>query len=99
MSEEEIEIMQRLLDLYIRAKERNKDLNFENQSLFESIDCNDDNMLARRYQNIKKETKILKDKIRDIIKDLDDFDIYIFDIKAFKLAVKNSLEELLKEEQ
>lgn len=58
-----------LLYLYIRAKERNKDLNFENQSLFESIDCNDDNMLARRYQNNKIEIKKLKEE-NEILKDI-----------------------------
>ena len=35
-------------------------LNKENQALYESINCNDDNMLAREYQKLKKETEELK---------------------------------------
>jgi hypothetical protein len=54
---------------------------------------NDEEIKAKLLENY-----ISKDKIREIIKDVDGFDIYFFDIKSFKLALKNSLEELLKEE-
>lgn len=42
-----------------------KGLNLENQALFESINCNDDNMLARRYQILQKENAELKEKIKE----------------------------------
>ena len=46
-----------------QEKEKNKKLNLENQALFESINCNDDNMLVRRYQKLQKENEKLKYKI------------------------------------
>ena len=49
-----------------QEKEKNKKLNLENQALFESINCNDDNMLARRYSNLQKESD-KKDKIINLI--------------------------------
>lgn len=55
-----IKELQKELD---KEKEKNKKLNLENQALFESINCNDDNMLARRYQKLQKENEKLKYKI------------------------------------
>lgn len=40
---------------------------------------------------------ISKDKIREIIKDLEDFDTKFYSIEELKLAIKNSLKELLGE--
>lgn len=34
-------------------QEKNKELNLENQALYESINCNDDNMLVRRYEKLQ----------------------------------------------
>lgn len=53
-----------------KEKEKNKKLNLENQALFESNNCNDNNMLARRYSNLQKELD-KKDKMIDLI--IDDF--------------------------
>ena len=49
-----------------QEKEKNKKLNLENQALFESINCNDDNMLARRYQKLQKELD-KKDKLINLM--------------------------------
>lgn len=38
-----------------------------------------------------------KDKIRRIIKDLEEFDTNFFDINTLKMATKNTLQELLEE--
>lgn len=48
-----------LLDRYQKEKEKNKKLDRENQALYESINCNDNTMLARLYQEEKEK----KDKI------------------------------------
>lgn len=37
------------------AEKENKELNLENQALYESINLNDDNMLVRRYEKLQKE--------------------------------------------
>lgn len=38
-----------------------KEQNLENQALYESINCNDNNMLAREYEKLKKENEELKE--------------------------------------
>lgn len=38
-----------------KLQKENSKLNKENQALYESINCDDDNMLAREYQKLKKE--------------------------------------------
>ena len=70
----------KILYKYIKELEsKNKKLNLENQALFESINCNDNNMLARRYQKLQKENEEyqeLTDNLRGKNAELrDDLDI------------------------
>lgn len=54
--------------------------------------------ICKLYLNPDKGNNyISKDKIRDIIKDLDEFDTDFYTSKELKLATKNSLKELLEE--
>lgn len=47
------EEMQRYRKMYFEEKENNKKLDTENQALYESINCNDDEMLIRQYKKLK----------------------------------------------
>lgn len=51
-----------LNSLYLEEKEKNKELDLENQALYESINCNDNNMLAREYQKLQESIKNLEDQ-------------------------------------
>ena len=62
--------IQGLLDLYIKEKEKNKELDRENQALYESINCDDNTMLAKLYQKEKEKNEELTDEYliqRDLI--------------------------------
>lgn len=64
------EAIQGLLDLYNKEKEKNKELDRENQALYESINCDDNTMLAKLYQKEKEKNKELTDEYliqRDLI--------------------------------
>ena len=50
-------------------KEQRKELNLENQALYESINLEDSEYLAKKYQKLK-ENSISKDKIREVLKDI-----------------------------
>lgn len=52
--EEKTTILMVGADKVKQLEKENKELNLENQALFESINCNDDNMLCRRYEKMKK---------------------------------------------
>lgn len=76
LEKEEVHLKQTILNLIDKLQKENKKLNLENQALFESINCNDDNMLARRYSNLQKEleekTTILMagaDKVKQLEKE------------------------------
>lgn len=56
------EKVQGLLDLYNKEKENNKELDRENQALYESINCDDNTMLAKLYQKEKEKNKELTDE-------------------------------------
>ena len=61
-----------LLNYISKLQKDNKELNLENQALYESINCNDDNMLARRYEKLQKELdkeKEYNDKLTLIFKE------------------------------
>lgn len=89
MTDEEIDRLQKELK---QEKEKNKELNLENQALFESINCNDDNMLVRRYQK-------LKDKIRGLLKQVNSSIAHFkaTDSNNIMFRIKDKLEDLLKE--
>ena len=50
----EIEKAEIILNLITKLQTDNKKLNKENQALYESINCNDDNMLARTKTRTRK---------------------------------------------
>lgn len=45
----------------------------------------------------EKRDKFWKDEIREVLKDLDEFDDYFFNVATLKEAVKNSLNRILEE--
>lgn len=53
-----------LLTLYNNAKRKCKQLDRENQAFHESINCNDDTMLARLYQKEKSKNENVKNHIK-----------------------------------
>lgn len=54
--------LMKLEDLYQKEKEKNKELDRENQALYESINCDDNTMLAKLYQKEKEKNKELTDE-------------------------------------
>lgn len=77
-----------------QEKEKNKKLNLENQALFESINCNDDNMLARRYQKLQKELDKSNKRINMCIDLLNGEGCLNFDTKQEKLEYIDKLIKL-----
>lgn len=55
-------VVMKLEDLYQKEKEKNKELDRENQALYESINCDDNTMLAKLYQKEKEKNKELTDE-------------------------------------
>lgn len=55
-----------------QLKEQRKELNLENQALYESINCNDNNMLARRYYRLQKEIEELKNDNIKLLAEISD---------------------------
>lgn len=76
-----------ILDLYNKEKENNKKLDRENQALYESINCDDNTMLARLYQEEKEKNKILSIQIIENEK--------LYDKETARLG--NLIRELLEE--
>lgn len=72
-----------------------------------AFELDDDEMIATRVNNKAASWKeveeyiekyyVKKDKIREIIKDLDEFDTSFYNIETLKLVTKNTLQELLEE--
>lgn len=97
-------VLQALLDLYNEEKTKNKKLDMENQALYESINCDDKNMLERLYKEEKEKSKkceyyemvadelyknsIGKDKIKEIADD--------YDTKGY-IEIAGAMRELLEE--
>lgn len=79
-----------LVDLYKKEKCKNKELDHENQALYESINCNDANMLARMYENLKKDYHKTGTELTTL-------QIYRMDIKRRIKDKMNHLREDLEE--
>lgn len=70
-----------------------------------AFELDEDELIATRVNNKAASWKeveeyiekyyVRKDKIKEIIKDLDEFDTSFYDIETLKLATKNTLQELL----
>lgn len=82
-----------------QEKEKNKKLNLENQALFENINCNDDNMLARRYQKLQKELEKSNNRIDMCIDLLNGEGCLNFDTKQEKLDYIDKLIKLEEEDE
>lgn len=76
-----------------------KGLNLENQALFESINCNDDNMICRRYEKMK--TKLSKkDKvIQETIKYLETYPYVAYTLNGDILHNSENAIKILKGEE
>ena len=72
-----------------------------------AFELDEDELIATRVNNKVASWKeveeyiekyyVKKDKIKEIIKDLDEFDTNFYDIETLKLVTKNTLQELLEE--
>ena len=72
-----------------------------------AFELDDDEMIATRINNKAANWKeveeyiekyyVKKDKVKEIIKDLDEFDTSFYDIETLKLVTKNTLQKLLQE--
>jgi hypothetical protein len=80
--------LQMLLNLLNKQQKEIEDLNEIKQQI-----CNEE-LITQDYV---KENFIAKDRIREILKDLDEFDDYFFNVSTLKEATKNSLNRLLEE--
>ena len=66
--------------------------NLEKLEVSFALSTNDRNSKAEMLKN-----SVSKDKIREVLKDLDEFDDYFFNVSTLKEATKNSLTRLLEE--
>ena len=73
-------------------KNTNKNLSIENQSLYESINCDDDTSLSHRYMELKEENASLKKEI-NLMKSVNINENYIS-----KDKIRNKIKELEKSE-
>lgn len=86
-TQEQRDAIQGLLDLYQAEKENNKELDRENQALYESINCDDNTMLAKLYQKEKEKNKELEMQLLEK-------DLYIDGLKEDRrIAIKEIQEE------
>lgn len=102
------EIVETLLTAYEKEKEKNKELDKENQGLFELYNFNDTSLLAKILKDYKntiekqqKEIEELKEGIENIIKnELPDDEICnccnVFDVNG--IEIKEKLQSLLEKE-
>lgn len=56
-----VQAIETILDLYNKEKNYNRKLDRENQALYESINCDDNTMLARLYQEEKEKSKLIEE--------------------------------------
>lgn len=106
-TQDELNAIGQFIDLYNKELENSTKLNLENQALYESINCNDDNMLAREYKKLKEKYKLLDEKFRYAVPDNMINELYVskdkikakikeFDKTAYEEQIK-PLKDLLKE--
>lgn len=98
MSEEEKKAKDRLEDL-ISISKVIADIDINKQVAFRDITTilNLNDKQQKEIEDYKKFKKDIEDNIREIIKDLDEFDDYFFNVSTLKEATKNSLNRLLEE--
>ena len=98
-------LLKDILELIARLQKENEELNLENQALYESINCNDDNMLARRYEKLQKELEQAKsrkqleiDTAEEVLKWKGKYHLLSRKINGvLEDKIKDKIKELLKE--
>lgn len=71
---------------------------FEQQKEIEELKNNELDYTTIYMNGVYDGEKKVKDKIKEILKELDEFDENFFNARSLKEATKNSLKELLEEE-